>query len=894
MSSLSRHLTIATVGVALAAVGFPSNSDARSNIRDAFFSAYPNALGTQLVDVPSHPDHCGVCHLDFSGGGTRNPFGLQVEAALPNFPNNPTGRKNAILSVENIDAEGDGYTTLVEVTDTSTYTNTPTFPGLDATNVGSVTGVDPTDLYAYLTPSTNADVEPPVVTVLTPNGGESWLGGTLHDVTWVATDDVGVTSVDIDYRTDDSEDWKPIARGLANTGTFGWFVHHTPTAEGHVRVTAYDAVGQSGDDENDAYYTILQIMDGIAPTTLRDFDMPGSQPFDVIGFSSKTTCAVCHGGFDPSSEPTHGFGGTMMGYAMIDPLFLAALTVAEQDAPSSGDLCLRCHAPFGWLAGRSNPTDGSQLTGTDFEAVTCEFCHRMVDPVYVGGVSPAEDQGILALLDVPDSYSNGQYVVDPQARRRGPYTDANPPHAFLPSPVHQSSDFCGTCHDVSNPVFERVSGPDYAPGPLDEAAPSIDSATLFPLERTYSEWKNSEFASTGVFAPEFAGNLPDGYVSSCQDCHMADVEGRGAIGAPIRSDLGFHDLTGGSSWMLGVLAAIRPADVDATQAADGAARAVALLELAAQVDVVTTPTGQGYDAEITVTNRTGHKLPTGYPEGRRMWLHVEAKDAGGVTVYESGAYDAATGILTEDEDARIYEARLGISPGLAGALGAGPGGESFHFTLNDSLYKDNRIPPLGFTNANFDTFGGLPVDPHWEGPGSRYADGQNWDVSTYALPASARTLTVTLYYQSTSKEYVEFLRDENTTDSTGDDMYGHWTTYGRCAPIVMSTETIDLDVTGVEPAGTPAVLALFPETNPFRDRIVLRLDLPRPLPVRLEVFDSQGRSVHRADLGQLPGGPHPVEWNGLDDHGRDVGSGVFWVRVEAGPQSLREQVVRVR
>jgi len=740
------------------------------------------------------------------------------------------------------------------------------------------------------------DVDPPNVTVLAPNGGESWLGGTPHLVTWIATDDTGVTSVDIDYRTNASEDWKPIARGLTNTGSFDWSVHHTPTTDGRLRVTAHDAAGNSGDDQNDTTYSILQILDGIAPTTLRDFEMPGSQPFDASNFTGKATCAFCHGGYDEEAEPSHGFGGSMMAYAMIDPLFLAALTIAEQDAPSSGDLCLRCHTPFGWLGGRSNPTDGSRLGGMDFEGVSCELCHRMADPIYVDGVSPPEDQDVLAALaEVPLGYSNGQFVVDPEARRRGPYDDVNPPHPFLPSDFHRSSAFCGTCHDVSNPVFERVSGADYAPGPLDEAATSIDSEVLMPLERTYSEWKASDFAvGSGVFAPEFAGNLPDGYVSSCQDCHMTDVQGRGANGAPVRTDLGFHSLTGGSSWMLGVLAAIRPDVVDPDKAADGAERAVALLELSAQLDVQLAPVGDGYEAEVTVTNRTGHKLPTGYPEGRRMWIHLEAEDVIGTTIYESGAYDVSTGILTADADVQIYEAKLGISPGLAGDLGAGSGGVSFHFALNDSIYKDNRIPPLGYTQAAFDLFGGTPVDPDWDGPGPRYPDGQNWDVVTYALPGETHKVRATLYYQSTTKEYVEFLRDENTTDSTGQDMYDIWNTYGKSAPVAMVTDSVDVNVTSTPPTTSDAKLALFPETNPFRDSIVLRLDLPRPSDVQVEVYDSQGRRVHRAELGRLAAGPYPIHWDGRNGLGEETSSGVFWFRVQAGREELVQQIVRIK
>ena len=68
---------------------------------------------------------------------------------------------------------------------------------------------------------------------------------------------------------------------------------------------------------------------------------------------------------------------------------------------------------------------------------------------------------------------------------------------------------------------------------------------------------------------------------------------------------------------------------------------------------------------VTVVNQTGHKLPTGYPEGRRMWINLRAYDASGNLVYESGAYNFQTGVLTLDPAIKVYEAKLGLSADLA-------------------------------------------------------------------------------------------------------------------------------------------------------------------------------------------------------------------------------------
>ena len=64
---------------------------------------------------------------------------------------------------------------------------------------------------------------------------------------------------------------------------------------------------------------------------------------------------------------------------------------------------------------------------------------------------------------------------------------------------------------------------------------------------------------------------------------------------------------------------------------------------------------------VTVTNETGHKLPSGYPEGRRIWLNVKAWDVGDSLVYESGHYDGSAGVLTHDADAKICEIGEGTS-----------------------------------------------------------------------------------------------------------------------------------------------------------------------------------------------------------------------------------------
>lgn len=757
---------------------------ARNPYRRNFFNVYSSANGSRLDTLPSNDNHCGVCHNNFDGGGARNLYGLAVQA---------TDRsESAILGLDGDDSDGDGFSNGIEITDTTTFSNTPTFPGLTPANLDRVSNVDVSEIQDHLVPSTGSDVIPPTVAVIAPNGGETYVANTSVTVQWIAGDASGIAGIDLYISLDNGAMYKAVAFGLSNTGSHTWFPANRPTTEAVFRVIAIDNAFNTNHDESDAVFTIGSPPGGIAPTTLRDFDQPGSQPFEAGILNPPQACAGCHGGYDPNVEPYDNWRGSMMAQASLDPIFKANMVIANQDAPDSGDMCLRCHLSRGWLRGRSVPTDGSQMLSTDESGVACDFCHRLVDPIFDPHENPAEDEDILAALIFPAiDFGNGMATIDPTGARRGPFINANTGHPVHVSPFHREAALCGTCHNVSNPAFEKDGNGNYMPNAFDTPATDFSAHTLLPVERTYSEWFYSQYNTPeGVYAPQFGGNKD--HVATCQDCHMRDVTGKGCnFGTPpLRDDLPLHDMTGGSTWLPGLLPAMFPGVVDPVAIQAGITRARYMLQNAADVTVVK----DGSDLKVTVTNNCGHKLPTGYPEGRRIWINVKFYDDSNSLISESGAYDPTTGILSHDHEARIYDIEPGIDPTLASILNL-PSGPSFHFTLNNKVYKDNRIPPRGFTNDAYEDFGGAPV-------AYSYADGQYWDDTYYAIPPDAVSAQVTLYYQSTSKEFVEFLRDENTTNSDGQYMYDLWNNNDKCPPEVMQTVSItsllqaDLDGNG--------------------------------------------------------------------------------------------------
>lgn len=553
------------------------------------------------------------------------------------------------------------------------------------------------------------------------------------------------------------------------------------------------------------------------PTTLEDFHLPGSQPGQSGTLGNPSFCDNCHADYgEQAVEPFHNWRGGMMAQAMRDPFFLACMAVANQDAPQSGDLCLRCHTPKGWLEGRSVPTDGSALTAHDREGVQCAFCHQLVTPTPLGvnpwpGDAPYltgtydRDQAYLGTLSpIPPASADGMYVVDSDDGKRGPFFDSVARHADYYSPLHPDSRLCGTCHDVSNPVFTR--DPDtgrYLPNAFGQPPPSADPRTLFPVERTYSEWSASAYNTPeGVFAPQFGGNLS--IVRSCQDCHMRDVTGHGCNmnNAPLRQNLPLHDFTGGNTTVPLWVAQLFPGAVSAAALNDGILRARYMLQHAAGLSLAVDVEGALPVARVRVTNETGHKLPSGYPEGRRIWLNLRAYDAADLLVYESGAYDPATALLSHDADLKLYQIKPGISPGLAGVVQQ-PAGPSFHFVQNDSIYSDNRIPPRGFSNAAFQAIQSPPV-------GFSYADGQYWDDTDYVLPLQTARVELALYYQTTSREYMDFLRDANVTNDAGQTAWDLWNDNGRSTPELMgaAAATVTLPPPTAASSPTPALDAL--------------------------------------------------------------------------------------
>jgi hypothetical protein len=519
------------------------------------------------------------------------------------------------------------------------------------------------------------------------------------------------------------------------------------------------------------------------PMTQEDFRVPGTQVGDMPDeyLYPASVCRGCHGNYP--SELSHvellgNWAGSLMALGGKDPLYIAQVSTANQDVANVGSFCTRCHLPVSVVTGHVAQADGSTLDARDKEGVTCHFCHSMVDPVYKQGISPPEDVAILAALtNVPLHSANGMFVLDPTGTRRGPREDAEPPHDFLPSPFHRESALCGTCHDVGNVAVSKQSNGTYRYNLIDTQSPSHDPAQQFPLERTYTEWKLSAFAvGNGVDLGGRFGGTRGPLVSTCQDCHMPGVAGPPCKNCSDRPDLASHSFAGAAVPTLDLIAAFTANDpqVDPEHIARGRAAALAMLQRAASLEL----TRDGNEVIARVTNETGHKLPTGHIEGRRVWLNLRFLDASGALLGETGHYDTATQHLDETSTT-VYEMHVGLSADAAAATGLTVG-VTTRMALADTIEKDSRIPPRGFANAAFEAAGAPVVGA------VTYADGQYWHERRYVMPANTDRVDAKLYYQTLPRHYIEALRDGNVTDDKGDILYALWENTGKGAPVPMA------------------------------------------------------------------------------------------------------------
>ena len=208
-------------------------------------------------------------------------------------------------------------------------------------------------------------------------------------------------------------------------------------------------------------------------------------------------------------------------------------------------------------------------------------------------------------------------------------------------------------------------------------------------------------------------------------------------------------------------------------------------------------------------------------------------------------------------------------------------GSSFHFALNNKVIKDNRIPPQGFTNDNFDKIQASPV-------AYSYDDGDYFDTTEYHLPSETYRVSVKLLYQTTSKEYVEFLRNENqeykddntNTTNPGSVLYTLWEDNGKSTPEIMNEAEFFTNTLAIDDFNEILNKQLNIYPNPAKNEVNLSFKLNTPENVTIEVFDLNGKQIAVLFNGYQSLLENNIKWK--TDH---ISSGIYIVKYKYGNKS---------
>ncbi|KGJ99315.1 multiheme c-type cytochrome [Thalassotalea sp. ND16A] len=292
-------------------------------------------------------------------------------------------------------------------------------------------------------------------------------------------------------------------------------------------------------------------------------------------FDSAETCRGCH------QQIYQQWQGSAMAQAWVDPIYQALLQRASAATDAKVDnFCIGCHSPIGMTA--HNITTADLTKSFTPPGVSCEVCHN---------------------ISAVSGNDNGAYVLTPSENGKrvkyGPHRDAaSPYHQSNYSELLTKSEFCAVCHNVSHPFNST------------------------PIERTYDEWSESAYNEQGV---------------QCQDCHMTPGPGvttNPGKSAPMgkqRDHIASHHFTGGNVTLHKHFGQHEMAE-----------RAREMLRSAATIEVLTPEQtllgGELATIKVKVSNvGAGHKIPTGFPEGREMWVDFKVTDSSGNLIYRSGA-----------------------------------------------------------------------------------------------------------------------------------------------------------------------------------------------------------------------------------------------------------------
>jgi len=141
-------------------------------------------------------------------------------------------------------------------------------------NQGSSASGEPTS------PKTGPEVvdETTSLTLTSPNGGETLLAGSTHNITWSSQGKIG-DNVKLEYSTDSGENWVTIISSTPNNSAYSWVVPDTSSSHCLVKVSSLPNFTYS--DVSDAEFAIVSGIPATATRTISPEEVEPGKTFEV-------------------------------------------------------------------------------------------------------------------------------------------------------------------------------------------------------------------------------------------------------------------------------------------------------------------------------------------------------------------------------------------------------------------------------------------------------------------------------------------------------------------------------------------------------------------------------------------------------------------------------------
>lgn len=174
-------------------------------------------------------------------------------------------------------------------------------------------------------------------------------------------------------------------------------------------------------------------------------------------------------------------------------------------------------------------------------------------------------------------------------------------------------------------------------------------------------------------------------------------------------------------------------------------------------------------------------------------------------------------------------------------------------------------------------------------------------LCTLSRPAAAADSWIAIH-QTSGHDWLYSLSEIEGITCGADELYvtkaDRTDTYALSS--IVSIEFIPYTTTvGVEgPGGVPTTVIpwhLFQNfPNPFSPETQIGFDLPAAGPAEIRIFDARGRLVRTLIDEKRPAGRQSVKWDGRDDAGREVASGVYFYTLKARGVGENRRMILVK